>query len=53
MSCFMDRKLSTLPEYDKTYDLEAAKRLDNQVMHGDEKSLVIMTKLFVDRYHYL
>ena len=41
MLCFMDQKYTTLPEYDKTYDLEAAKRLDNQVMDGNEKSLVI------------
>ena len=35
---FYGSKISTLPEYDKTYDLEAAKRLDNQVMLAMKKA---------------
>ena len=37
MLCFMDQKYH-LPEYDKTYDLEAATRLDHQVMDAMKKA---------------
>ncbi|WP_071395473.1 pyridoxamine 5'-phosphate oxidase family protein [Bacillus tuaregi] len=35
---FYGSKLTVLPEYDKTYDLKAAKRLDNQVMSAIKKA---------------
>lgn len=31
---FYGSKISVSPQYEKTYDLEAAKKLDNQVMNG-------------------
>lgn len=35
---FYGSKITVLPQYDKTYDLEAAKRLDNQVMGALKKA---------------
>lgn len=35
---FYGSKISVAPQYDKTYDLEAAKRLDNQVMGALKKA---------------
>ncbi|MBB6443699.1 pyridoxamine 5'-phosphate oxidase family protein [Bacillus benzoevorans] len=35
---FYGSKITVLPEYDKTYDLNAAKKLDNQVMQAMKKA---------------
>jgi hypothetical protein len=35
---FYGSKITVLPEYDKTYDLNAAKKLDNQVMETMKKA---------------
>jgi hypothetical protein len=35
---FYGSKITTVPEYDKTYDHEAAKRLDTQVMEAMKKA---------------
>ena len=35
---FYGSKITVVPKYDKTYDLEAAKKLDNQVMEAMKKA---------------
>ena len=35
---FYGLKITVLPQYDKTYDLNAAKKLDNQVMEAMKKA---------------
>lgn len=35
---FYGSKITVLPQYDKTYDLNAAKKLDNQVMEAMKKA---------------
>lgn len=35
---FYGSKITNVPQYDKTYDLEAAKKLDNQVMGAMKKA---------------
>ena len=38
---FYGSKITVVPKYDKTYDLVAAKKLDNPVMDAMKNSLVI------------